>query len=96
MPRKQGEVEKGLERKGFQRGNGDHNYFHYYTQKGKKTRVFTKTSHGNRELDDGLLGKMSKQCKLSKSDFERLIDCPLDQAAYEQKLIAAGFVASQD
>lgn len=96
MSRKQGDVEKGLERKGFERGNGDHNYFHYHTQTGKKTRVFTKTSHGGRELDDSLLGKMSKQCKLSRADFDRLIDCTLDRPAYEKKLVAAGHVEAQD
>ena len=88
MPRKQGDVEKSLELKGFQRPKGgDHNYFHYYSKAGKKTAVFTKTSHGSREIDDSLLGRMAKQCKLSRADFDRLIDCPLDRNSYEAKLI---------
>lgn len=92
MSRKQSEVEKSLEKKGFQRGNGDHNFFHYHTKAGKKSRVFTKTSHGAREIDDSLLGQMAKQCRLSRADFDRLIDCPLDRDNYERKLIAAGVV----
>lgn len=92
MARKPNDVEKSLEKKGFQRKEGDHHYFNYYTKSGKKTRVFTKTSHGVKELDDSLLGMMSKQCKLNRHDFDRLIDCPLDRDSYERKLIECGAV----
>lgn len=96
MPRKQGAVEKSLEAKGFQRAKGgDHNYFHYYSKAGKKTAVFTKTSHGSREIDDSLLGRMAKQCKLSRADFDRLIDCPLDRNNYEEKLIEQQAIEAQ-
>lgn len=94
MQRKQREVERSLTAKGFQSREGDHSYFHYWTKAGKKTAVFTKTSHGNRELDDSLIGCMARQCRLSRSDFERLIDCPLDRDGYEAKLVAAGEVAA--
>ncbi len=87
MPRKQNEVEKGLKTKGFKPRDGDHNYFNYYSTAGKKTAVFTKTSHGAREIDDNLLGQMAKQCKLSRADFDLLIDCPLDRKAYEIKVV---------
>ena len=92
MPRKQSEVEKSLCVKGFLPSKGDHNYFHYYSKVGKKTRVFTKTSHGSREIDDSLLGCMARQVRLTRSDFDRLIDCPLDRDAYETKLIDQGLV----
>lgn len=92
MARKPTDVEKSLEKKGFQRKEGDHHYFNYYTKAGKKTQVFTKTSHGVKELDDSLLGMMSRQCKLSRQDFDRLIDCPLDRDSYERKLIEVGVV----
>lgn len=90
MPRKQSEVEKSLTTKGFRPRDGDHNYFNYYSRAGKKTAVFTKTSHGAREIDDNLLGRMARQCKLSRADFDRLIECPLDRESYEAKLIAQG------
>ena len=95
MPRKQSDVEKSLEHKGFLRGKGDHNFFHYHTKAGKKSRVFTKTSHGAREIDDSLLGMMARQCKLPRQDFDRLIDCPLDRDTYEHKLIEAGHVKAE-
>ena len=87
MPRKQSEVEKSLTTKGFKRKEGNHSYFNYYATSGKKTAVFTKTSHGAREIDDSLLSLMARQCKLSRADFDLLIDCPLDRGAYEIKLI---------
>ncbi len=92
MPRKQSDVEKSLALKGFKPANGDHNYFHYYSIAGKKTRVFTKTSHGSREISDSLLGCMARQVKLTRGDFDRLIDCPLDRNTYEKKLIEQGLV----
>jgi hypothetical protein len=92
MPRKQGDVEKSLLAKGFCAREGDHSYFNYYSKAGKKTAVFTKTSHGAREIDDNLLSRMAKQCRLSNKDFGLLVDCPLDRNAYEAKLIAQGVV----
>jgi predicted RNA binding protein YcfA (HicA-like mRNA interferase family) len=92
MPRKQSDVERSLLSKGFQQSAGDHNFFHYYSSAGKKTRVFTKTSHGAREIDDNLLSRMAKQCGLSNKDFALLIECPLDRASYHQKLAASGLV----
>ncbi|MBU1360853.1 MAG: type II toxin-antitoxin system HicA family toxin [Gammaproteobacteria bacterium] len=92
MPRKQDEVEKSLLRKGFSVAQGDHHYFQYYSLAGKKTRVFTKTSHGMREIGDGVLSMMAKQCKLTNKEFGRLIECPLDRSTYELGLIEKGFV----
>jgi len=60
---------------------------------GRKSRGFTKTNHGAREIDDNLLSQMAKQCKLSNKNFGMLIDCPLDRDSYEAKLIAQGAVA---
>lgn len=68
MPRKQSDVEKSLLAKGFRAKEGDHNHFNYYSRAGKKTAVFTKTSHGEREINDNLLSCMARQCKLSNSN----------------------------
>jgi len=92
MPRAKRIVEQGLLNKGFQLSNSHHRFFVYYTQSGSKTAVRTRTSQGGTELDDYLLGQMAKQCKLSKSDFLQLVDCPLSQDAYESRLSSAGEV----
>lgn len=88
MPREKKDVEAGLKNKGFQEAQGDHRYFTYWTMEGKKTAIFTKTSHGSRprSLDDSLLGQMARQVHLSKSQFLDLIDCPLTRDNYEQCL----------
>lgn len=93
MPRKQADVERTLLSKGFRKKEGDHHYFIYHSKAGRKTRVFTKTSHGEREVSDSLLALMAKQAKLSKSDFLNLVDCPLSRDQYEEKLISQGLVA---
>ena len=87
MPRKQSDVVKSLCITAFKPATGDHNFFHYSSKAGKKTRIFTKTSHGSREIDDSLLGCMARQVKLGRGDFDLLIDCPLDRDTYEKMLI---------
>jgi hypothetical protein len=87
MPRKRSEVDAALLRKGFRNKEGDHHYFIYYTTAGKKTRVFTKTSHSHREISDNLLSQMAQQCKLARANFDRLLDCPLSREEYERLLL---------
>ena len=55
---------------------------------GKKTPVRTKTSHGSSHRDIGseIASRMARQCRLSSGDFERLVDCSLSQAEYEELL----------
>ena len=96
MPRDQRSVEQALVTKGFQKSGGDHRYFHYYAKTGQKSRVFTKTSHGNRELSDSLLSMMAKQCRLTKGDFLQLVDCPMDRNAYEVKLALQGLITTTE
>jgi predicted RNA binding protein YcfA (HicA-like mRNA interferase family) len=91
MQRDQADIEKGLLTKGFLKADGDHHYFHYHDAVGgKKTRIFTKTSHGNKEIGDPLIAKMAKQCGLTKAEFLNLVDCPLQRTEYEKLLIDRG------
>lgn len=86
---KRNDVEAALLRKGFQRQNTDHSYFHFFDKNGKKTIVNTKTSFGTsyRELHAPLIAKMAKQCMLSKADFTELVKCTLSHEKYEEMLI---------
>ncbi len=88
MVLKRPEVERALQRKGFRRRAGDHSFFIYYTRDGKKTPVRTKTSHGSSHRDIGseIASRMARQCRLSSGDFERLVDCSLSRAEYEELL----------
>ncbi len=95
-PRKRQEVVNALISKGFKASNTDHIKLTYTTTAGKKTRVWTKASHGanQKEIKPHNLSKMAKQCKLSNPDFERLIDCPLSRKIYQDMLIASGEIAA--
>jgi predicted RNA binding protein YcfA (HicA-like mRNA interferase family) len=92
MPRDRRDVEAGLAAKGFQQRDGDHRFFIYHTLQGRKSQVFTKTSHHDKQVDDGLLSQMSKQCRLSKKLFGELLDCPLDRESYEAELRKLGIL----
>lgn len=94
MQRDKAKVESALRAKGFRDSSGDHNYFVFFTEAGRKTAVRTKTSFTPKAkaLGDPLLGAMAKQCHLSKAQFLLLVDCPLSQAAYEELLTRNGSI----
>ena len=100
MPLKRGEVEAALERKGFERREGDHSQFRYHTESGQLTRVRTMTSHGRRgaEIRDSVASLMARprQCRLSMRQFRRLVDCSLSRGAYERELVAGGVLQHGD
>jgi hypothetical protein len=91
MPRDKSDVEAALVTKGFRKDNGDHRYFIYWSEAGKKAMAKTMTSHGSgRELSDDLIAKMARQIGLTKPNFTRLIECPLQRPEYEVILKQAG------
>ena len=94
MPFQRRKVEQALESKGFMRRERAHVFFLYHTRGGLKTSVRTMTSHGNSgaDIDNQLIATMARQCKISRKNFERLIDCSLSQEAYENLLIDKGII----
>lgn len=85
-------IEDGLTAKGFiqRKGRGGHRHFVFTPTKhrGKISSIFTFTSHGKRGKDIGdlLVWRMARELKLSKKQFQDLINCPLSQDDYEQLL----------
>jgi hypothetical protein len=83
-------VMDALRKKGYREESGakDHHSFVYYNGT-QKTTVRTKTSRSSkiRTLDDSLVGKMAKQCHLSKNDFVRLVRCSLSGEEYRLMLL---------
>ena len=63
IPRKV--IETSLKQKGFVQDNRDHRKFFLY-YKGKKTGIFTYTSHGSKykDIGDGLISIMKRQLQL--------------------------------
>lgn len=92
MPKKAREVIAGLTRKGFQASENDHTFLHLFVD-GRKTIVYTKVSHGEKEIGDKLLGLMARQLRLSKREFLDLVECPLSEDAYILLLRAKGVVS---
>jgi hypothetical protein len=92
MPRDRRDVEAALKNKGFRLKDGDHHFFLYYTLGGLKSRVFTKTSHNEKQIRDDILSLMAKQCRLTNKLFGTLVDCPLTQEAYEAGLRSQGII----
>jgi len=87
MPLSKLKVRSGLKKKGFIEDNQkNHVYFSYKTISGKVTSINTKISHGGKykDVSDSLLSIMAQQCKLSTSNFKRLINCPLKIEDYDK------------
>lgn len=95
MPRDAKDITAALLAKGFTLREGDH-HFYSLVVGGKKTGIFTKVSHGEKEVGDSLLAQMAKQTKLVKKDFLDLVDCPLTSEQYLKKLRDAGHLPKQN
>ncbi len=94
MPIERRIIVSALEEKGFRRGNSDHDFYIYYSLAGKKSPVRTKVSRGtsHRDVSDGLVAKMARQCKLSGRDFREFVGCTLTRDTYNRKLGELGLV----
>lgn len=80
------DIKYSLQKKGFFEEIGDHLFYFYYIDD-KKTEIYTKISHGEKEIDDFLISKMSKQLRLSKTQFIDLIRCSLSKEEYKEIVI---------
>lgn len=85
-------IEKGLNEKGFRKKNKDHVTFRYIASDGTETSIFTHCSHGasGNDIQDWVIAKMARQCKISPSQFKNLIICPLSIRDYEELLRQCG------
>ena len=92
MPRKRKDIEASLIKKGFRQEANDHRFYKLYEGE-KYTGIYTKISTGSgyKDYDDNLLGIMAKQLKLSKRELCDLIDCPMDEEKYRNKLKQKGY-----
>jgi len=79
-------IETNLLKKGFIKKDKDHSYYYYHTIDGKKTAIFTKISHGEKEINDYLISCMSKQLKVKKDFFIEFVSCTKNQIDYNTHL----------
>jgi hypothetical protein len=87
LPQKARDVHAVLKSKGFQDKNTQDHVYYFFYYKGKKTNIFTKISHGEREIHDKNCASMAKQMKLNNSQFREFVDCALTAAAYLKFLL---------
>lgn len=85
------QIDRALRKKGFETLNKDH-HFYYYMDNGKKTNIFTKTSHSSDEIGEGLIKMMATQVHLEKNEFKELVQCTLSGEQYRDILISKGFI----
>lgn len=92
MPKKARDVIAGLARKGFRTKENDHTFLHLFVHD-RKTAIYTKVSHGEKQIGDKLLGLMARQVQLSRREFLELVDCSLSQDEYLAILRAKGAIS---
>ncbi len=80
--------------KGFKAASGDHKFLEYHYN--GKVIFHTKISHGEKELQDFHIGMMKRQCKLGKSEFIDLANCPLSASEYFEILKKNGIITQND
>ena len=85
---------KNLKKKGFitaKNKSVDHHYLEFYHD--GIMILYTKISHGSKkDLDSYLIKQMSEQCKLSKDEFAKLVNCTLSEKGYIEILNDKGLI----
>lgn len=88
------DIEKALKKKGFKSEERDHTfwYFHY---NGKKTSIFTFTSHGSghKTYSGRLIGYLKRQLKFNSSnELRKFVQCPISEEKYIEILKSQGVI----
>lgn len=78
------DIRRSLTKKGFVEDSSHDHIIFWYKPGEKKTAIRTKISHGKSEISDPLIGKMSNQTRLSKTQFVDLVQCPLSAEEYQE------------
>ncbi|WP_054839707.1 type II toxin-antitoxin system HicA family toxin [Thermococcus sp. JCM 11816] len=89
------DVQRALEKKGFQKKEGGRHTKYILYVEGKKTRVITVFSRGRdkKELGNDLLRRIKKQLHLEEDDmFQDFVECPLTYEDYLSVLRQKGGV----
>jgi hypothetical protein len=84
---------KNLKKKGFSDSvtkSDDHRYLELFYK--NKLVLYTKISHGAKDIGDALIKAMSFQCKLSKSELMDLANCPLSKKQFFKILEEKGLL----
>lgn len=95
MPKSRDKIEKSLKKKGFQRKDTHHRYYHYY-HSGRCTAAYAYLSMGTnyKDYSNDLLSKMKRTLFLdTNSQIKDLIDCPMSEDDYKKILINKNIIS---
>ena len=79
---------QNLRSKGFHEASNksvDHKWLEFWYE-GKLTKIKTKISHANKEIDDGLISLMAKQTYLTSKQFKGMAECTVSESEYVEIL----------
>jgi hypothetical protein len=82
-------ITHALRKKGFE-AYESHHLMYWLVVEGRKTAIRTRISHGERKVDDWLLGQMAKQLHLSKQELLDFIECRIGGEQYVKLMIERG------
>jgi len=85
------DIERALLAKGFKLEKRAERYFFLYTN-GRRTRVQTHISHGERDVSENLFSHMARQLHLTKAELRDLVECTLSGERYVELLRGRGFI----
>ncbi|MBE2281252.1 MAG: type II toxin-antitoxin system HicA family toxin [Ignavibacteriaceae bacterium] len=93
-PRKAKDVQKVLEKKGFELNTKkNHHQFYCLYIKGEKQAIYTYFSHGKKEYNKFLMNMIKKQLKFNETEkAENFFDCPMTKEQYVEMLSELGVV----
>jgi len=79
--------------KGFKYSDNDHRFLRFYVS-GRKTSIQTKVSFGSqyKSLGDALISKMAHGLKITKNQFEDLVECRMSGDDYRDLLVDRGII----
>ena len=89
MPLPAREVDGSLTKKGFRKVERDHHFYFLFIN-GRKTRIRTMISHGEREISDKNCSAMAREMKLTTSQFKEFVYCNIQNKEYVEILIKNG------
>lgn len=95
MPLERREIDQSLRAKGFrlEQSRRDHD-FYFFEYGGMSRAIFTRMSRGSshRTISERLIGKMARQLKMTRAQFDDLIECPFSREDMVVNLQSQGII----
>ena len=87
------DVSQALTGKGFAEDNKRDHIYYFLWYNGRKSNIFTKISHAEREIGRALCSAMARQIRLTGPQFHEFIQCDLTLEQYIALLTSAGHLS---